>query len=97
MTAIEVTDEARDNLADLVALLSLPLDTRLRVIASISQLATSPRMGKALEPPFAPARWIIGPWAWMVIVYLHLEEEDVVMVVAIQDGRTQAAASHFST
>ena len=31
---------------------------------------------------------MLGPWRWMVIVYTYLEDDDRVVVVTIQDGRS---------
>lgn len=35
---------------------------------------------------------MLGPWPWMVIVYVYDETEDVAIVVTIQDARTANAA-----
>jgi hypothetical protein len=37
-------------------------------------------------------RFLIGPWSWMVIVYVHDADADSVTVVAIHDGRTSSSA-----
>ena len=36
-------------------------------------------------------RFVLGPWRWLVIVYVHLEGDDRVVVVTIQDGRASRA------
>ena len=38
-------------------------------------------------------RFILGPWRWMLIIYSYEEPDDVVLVVAFQDGRSSAAAT----
>ncbi len=40
-----------------------------------------------------PLRFILGPWRWMLILYSYEEPDDVVLVVAFQDGRSSAAAT----
>lgn len=85
---------AQDDLDRLIEVLSLPPDTWSRTVSSMRTLITAPLAGKALADPFAPARWILGPWPWMVLVYLYDEGADTVTVVAVQDGRSSGAASH---
>ncbi len=33
-------------------------------------------------------RFLIGPWPWLVLVYLYLALDDLVVVVSVEDGRT---------
>jgi plasmid stabilization system protein ParE len=54
-------------------------------------LATFPRLGPALEGRWRGFRSILGPWPWMLIVYVHDEEEDLVIVATIQDARSGRA------
>jgi hypothetical protein len=30
---------------------------------------------------------LIGPWPWLMVIYLYLEAESRIAVVAIEDGR----------
>lgn len=68
---------------------SLPADTRARIEASALPLARFPRLGPELRflDDGAELRFLIGPWPWLVIVYLYLENEDRVVVVSVEDGR----------
>ncbi len=97
MAQIRVTEEARRNLEELIEVLNLPDDTRPRVRDSLRTLIVAPESGRDLLPPFAPARWVIGPWRWMILVYLYDDATDVATVIAIQDGRSRDAASSTST
>lgn len=96
MTQIRVTEEARRNLEELIEVLDLPDDTRPRVRDCLRTLIVAPESGRGLLPPFAPARWVIGPWRWMILVYLYDDATDVATVIAIQDGRSRDAASSTS-
>jgi hypothetical protein len=31
---------------------------------------------------------VLGPWRWMIVVCVHLDDEDRVVIVTIQDGRS---------
>lgn len=65
-------------------------DTRDRVRASVRSLGRFPRLGAPLEGAWRGLRFLLGPWQWMVIVHVHLEEDDRVVVLTIQDGRSSA-------
>jgi hypothetical protein len=49
-------------------------------------------LGPQLEGRWSEFRFVLGPWRWMVVVYAYLEDEDRIVVVTIQDGRSSAAA-----
>jgi hypothetical protein len=36
---------------------------------------------------------VLGPWRWLVTVYDHYEDEDRVVFVTVQDGRSSQSAS----
>jgi hypothetical protein len=36
-------------------------------------------------------RFVLGPWRWMILVYVFLEDEDRVVILTIQDGRSSTA------
>jgi hypothetical protein len=38
-------------------------------------------------------RFVLGPWRWLLLVYVFIEPEDRVVEVTIQDGRSSAAAT----
>jgi hypothetical protein len=37
-------------------------------------------------------RALIGPWGWLIVVYIYIETEDRVVVIAFHDARTSDAA-----
>jgi hypothetical protein len=49
-------------------------------------------MGPALSGRWEDFRFLLGPWRWLVLVYVFIEPEDRVVVVTIQDGRSSSAA-----
>lgn len=91
MTRVEVTRVALEDLDRLIAVLTLPGDTRARVKTSLEPLARFPRLGPELRGRWHGLRFILGPWRWMLIVYEYLEAEDRVVVLTIQDARSSSA------
>jgi plasmid stabilization system protein ParE len=89
MTRVVVMPTAAEDLARLIVTHSLPADTSERVKRSLRPLADFPLLGAALEGRWQGFRFILGPWRWMVIVYLVDEEQ--VSVVTVQDGRSSRA------
>lgn len=89
MTRVVVTPTAAEDLARLIVTHSLPADTTERVKRSLRPLADFPLLGAVLEGRWQGFRFILGPWRWMVIVYLVDEEQ--VSVVTVQDGRSSRA------
>lgn len=92
MARVELTATAVEDLGRLTAVLSLPDDTTDRVRRSLEPLADFPRLGPELGGRWAPLRFILGPWRWMVILYTHEEDADRVVIVTIQDARSSASA-----
>lgn len=92
MPAIEVTRQARDELRALIESRRLPVDTRQRVARSLLTLEEFPRAGKQLSGVWRDCRALIGPWGWLIIVYLFIEAESRVVVIAFHDARTSDAA-----
>lgn len=88
MASVRLTEVARRNLAELIRSHSLPADTPERVKRSLRPLGRFPQLGAPLEGRWTGYRFILGPWRWMVIVYLISEGDDIVSVVTIRDGRT---------
>lgn len=93
MARVVVTDSARADLLAMILTHSLPRSTIDRVRAALTALAAFPRLGPALEGRWTGFRFVLGPWPWMLIVYVWDEEADVVSVVTIQDARSASAAS----
>ncbi len=92
MAAVIVTPTALRDLEDLIRTHSLPPTTRERVKRSIEPLGRFPGIGAPLLGRWADARFVLGPWRWMIIVYQYDEAADRVAIVTIQDGRTARAA-----
>lgn len=86
-----VTPAAAQDLERLIATHSLPADTNERVKRSLRPLREFPLIGAALEGRWEGFRFVLGPWRWMVIVYVFQQENDQVSVVTIQDGRSSLA------
>ena len=91
MTRVELSDAALEDLANLISSHSLPSDTRERVQQSLRHLDRFPRMGGELGGRWAGLRFLLGPWRWMILVYAFFEDEDRVVVLTIQDGRSARA------
>jgi plasmid stabilization system protein ParE len=67
---------------------SLPKNAKQRFKRSVRPLSRFPRLGPELGGRWSGFRFILGPWRWMLIVYLYLEDEDRVIIVTIQDARS---------
>jgi plasmid stabilization system protein ParE len=93
MARLEWSEEALSGLDQLVFSHSLPPDTRDRVEASASPLERFPRFGPELGELAAGGslRFLIGPWPWLVLVYLYFEDDDRVVIVSVEDGRAASA------
>ena len=93
MATVRVTPTAVDALDRLIRARSLPYDTRERVAASLSALVSFPRIGSSLGGRWEGFRFLVGPWRWMIVVYVYDESTDEVFVVTIQDSRSAEAAT----
>ena len=49
--------------------------------------------GTPLEGRWNKHRFVLGPWRWMLIVYVYDSDADIVAVVTIQDGRSATAST----
>jgi hypothetical protein len=92
MTTIEVTRLARDELRELIQTRQLPTDTRQRVSRTLLTLEEFPRAGKQLSGVWRDCRALIGPWGWLIVVYMYVEAEERVVAIAFHDARTSDAA-----
>jgi hypothetical protein len=92
MATIGVTRLARDELRELVKTRQLPTDTRERVSRTLLTLEEFPRAGKQLSGVWRDCRAVSGPWGWLIVVYMYIEAEDRVVVIAFHDARTSDAA-----
>jgi plasmid stabilization system protein ParE len=84
---------AVEDLDRLILTHSLPADTRARVKRSLRALERFPRLGRELENRWRPFRFILGPWRWLLIVYVYDEQDDTVLVATIQDARSSSSAT----
>jgi hypothetical protein len=91
LTRVEVSAVAREDLDGMIQTHSLPADTRERLRRSLRHLEDFPLLGPPLAGRWAGFRFLLGPWRWLVIVYVYLEDEDRVVVVTFQDGRSARA------
>ena len=91
MTQVIVTPRARRDVDQAIAALNLPDDAWTRVARSLRVLETFPLAGPRLEGKWAPARFVLGPWSWMVLLYSYDETSDRVFIVAMHDARSAAA------
>jgi hypothetical protein len=90
---VELAVAAVEDLDGLVRTHTLPWDTRARVARSLRALERFPLMGPALSGHWEGFRFLLGPWRWMLLVYVFIEAEDRVVVVTIQDARSSTAAT----
>jgi hypothetical protein len=93
VASVELAATAVDDLDALIRTHSLPGDTRARVARSLRPLATFPLLGPALTDRWDGFRFVLGPWRWLLLIYVFLEEEDRVVVVTVQDARGSTAAT----
>jgi hypothetical protein len=90
---VELSAAAVEDLDKLTRSHSLPGDTKERLKRSLRSLERFPLLGAALGARWTGFHFILGPWRWMVVVYVYLEAEDRVVIVTIQDGRSSRFAS----
>jgi hypothetical protein len=90
---VELAAAAVEDLDALIRAHSLPGDTRSRVARSLRGSERFPLMGSALAGRWEGFRFVLGPWRWMLLVYVFLEEEDRVVLVTVQDARSSSAAT----
>ena len=93
MAAVIVTPQARRDVDEAVAALSLPVDTWSRVARSLRVLETFPLAGAELRGRWAPNRFVLGPWSWMLLPYRYEESSDRVFVIAMHDARSATSAT----
>ncbi len=92
MPAVDVTRQARDELRELIETRQLPADTLERVSRSLLTLEEFPRAGKQLSGIWQDCRALIGPWGWLIVVYMYIEAENRVVIIAFHDARASDVA-----
>ena len=93
MARVEVAATAVADLDRLIRTHTLPKDTKRRVRKSLTPLRRFPELGPRLAGRWRAFRFVFGPWRWMLIVYVYLEDDDRVVVVTIQDARSSGSAT----
>lgn len=93
MAKVVVTPTAAADLAALIRTHSLPADTPSRFKRSVAALSRFPLIGAPLLGPWSNYRFMLGPWRWMIVVYVYVEHADRVAIVTIQDARSSRAAT----
>lgn len=93
MAQIIVTPQARRDVLEAISALELPDDTWPRIAGSLRVLETFPFAGPELTGRWAPTRFVLGPWSWMIFLYRYEETSSRVFVVATHDARSAASAT----
>jgi plasmid stabilization system protein ParE len=93
MADVVVTPTAAADLTTLIATHSLPADTASRFKRSVAPLSRFPLIGAPLHGRWSNYRFLLGPWRWMIIVYVYDERDDRAAIVTIQDARSGRAAT----
>lgn len=93
MARVIVTPQARGDVEEAIAELNLPGDTWARIANSLRVLETFPQAGRALEGRWAGARFVLGPWPWLILLYRYEEPSDRVYVVAVEDARSAGSVT----
>ena len=50
-------------------------------------------LGAPLHGRWSNYRFMLGPWRWMIVVYVYLDSTDRVAIVTIQDARSSRSAT----
>ena len=88
MAQVQVARGAQEDLDRLIRGLLLPADTRQRVARALRPLATLPRLGPEFQGRWAGFRFLLGPWRWLIMVYVVIDGDERVVVVSFQDAGT---------
>jgi len=96
VTRVELSVRAIERLDRLIVTHSLPADTHARVERSLRVLERFPKVGREVRGRWEELRFILGPWRWLLIVYVHDEKNDRVYVLTIQDARSSTAVTQLT-
>jgi plasmid stabilization system protein ParE len=88
-----VTPQAERDVEEAIADLGLPTDTWARIGRSLRLLEDFPLAGRGLAGRWSAARFLLGPWPWMILVYRYDEPADRVFVVAVHDARSASSVT----
>ncbi|MDP2957632.1 MAG: hypothetical protein Q8N53_14495 [Longimicrobiales bacterium] len=93
MAKVVIAPAAAGDLDLLIRELKLPRNTRSRVRTRLGQLTEFPESGEELTGRWHGFRYILGPWRWMLILFVYDKDADQVNVVTVQDSRTARSAT----
>jgi plasmid stabilization system protein ParE len=93
MARVQWSEQAARDVERLIRTHSLPADTKDRVKRSVRPLHRFPLLGPEIGARGRTLRFLLGPWRWMIVVYVYFDDEDRVVVVAVEDGRTSTATT----
>jgi plasmid stabilization system protein ParE len=85
---VEIASTGVEDLDEVIRTLSLPQGTRARVKSALRPLGQFPLMGAELTGAWSGFRFLLGPWRWLLIVYVYVEKDDIAVVVTMQDARS---------
>lgn len=78
---------AAEDLREPILTHELPPNTSQRVAGRLRALGRFPKLGPALGGRWEGARYVLGPWSWLVIVYEYDVSADTVVVLTMRDAR----------
>lgn len=93
MAELIVTPRAERDVEEAIGDLGLPGDTWARVGRSLRLLEDFPLAGRALEGQWSAARFLLGPWPWMILVYRYDEDSNRAFLVAVHNARSATSAT----
>ena len=93
MARVVITPRAVADLDELITGLGLPANALVRVQRSLRMLERFPLAGRALTGRWEGTRFVVGPWPWMILVYVRDSDDDAVYIVAVHDGRSASSAT----
>lgn len=93
MARVVLARTAIEDLERLIRSHSLPPNTAQRFARSLAGLRDFPELGAPLSGRWSGLRFVLGPWRWLLCVYIYDETIDTVTIVTLQDGRSSKAAT----
>jgi hypothetical protein len=92
---VDLSLAAIERLDRMIVTHSLPVDTRERVQRSLRVLERFASIGRQLDERWGDLRFIVGPWRWLLLVYVYEEPVGRVLVVTIQDARASTSVTNL--
>ncbi|HEY0277318.1 MAG TPA: hypothetical protein VGC32_03525 [Solirubrobacterales bacterium] len=91
MAQVIVSPRAKRDVDEAISSLNLPADAWSRIVRSLRVLETFPLAGPELGGRWAPTRFVLGPWSWMLLLYRYEQASDRVFVISVHDARSAAS------